>query len=113
MTIFAAGLVLSLSVVAADPPKPAAPAHLKVLVLEVNSTELTASEKVTLANLEAAHLSEESRLEVLSGEDVKQLVALSGQAAEVGVAGNCTDTCMAELAGALGAGVVIATQAGK
>src|SRR5689334_11544480 len=77
-----------------SPPMPAPPQHLKVLVLDVNSTELTQSEKVTLANLEAAHLSEEPRLDVLSGEDVKQLVALSGQAAEVGVSGNCTDSCM-------------------
>jgi hypothetical protein len=89
------------------------PARLKVLVLDVSSTDLTESERTTLTNLEAAQLSENTRLEVLSGEDIKQLVKLQGQAQDLGVDGNCTDACMAELAGALGAGVVVATQAGK
>jgi hypothetical protein len=91
----------------------AAPPRLKVLVLDVQSADLTANERTTLTNLAAAQLSEDTRLEVLSGEDIKQLVKLQGQAQDIGVEGNCTDACMAELAGALGAGVVVATQAGK
>ncbi len=97
----------------ANPPKPPKPAHLKVLVLDVNSEEFTEGEKVTIANLEAAHLSEEPGLEVLSGQDLKQLVALQGDAEDIGVNGHCTDACMAELAGTIGAGVVVATQVGK
>lgn len=96
----------------AQAPAPA-PQRLKVLVLDVQSTDLTESERTTLTNLEAAQLAENTRLEVLSGEDIKQLVKLQGQAQDLGVDGNCTDACMAELAGALGAGVVVATQVGK
>jgi hypothetical protein len=114
------GMLALLALLAAAPDATAANTaannaakHLKVLVLDVNSSVMDESEKTTLTNLEAAHLSEDTRLEVLSGEDLRQLVKLQGQAAELGVGGNCTDACMAELAGALGAGVVIATQAGK
>lgn len=81
---------------------PVSPVPLKVL--DVVSCDLTDSERTTLTNLEAAHLSEDVRLEVLSGEDLKQLLKLQGQAQELGVEGSCADACMAELAGALGAG---------
>jgi hypothetical protein len=107
--------MLALAVVAsllAQAPAPAPP-RLKVLVLDVQSADLSDNERTTLTNLAAAQLSEDERLEVLSGEDIKQLVKLQGQAQDIGVEGNCTDACMAELAGALGAGVVVATQAGK
>ena len=84
MTMLALAIAVALAAAADAPPAPPAkPQHLKVLVLDVNSVELTASERVTLANLEAAHLSQDPRLDVLSGEDVKQLVALQGQAQEL------------------------------
>ncbi|MDP2344242.1 MAG: hypothetical protein Q8O67_25005 [Deltaproteobacteria bacterium] len=83
-------------------------------MLDVVSAELSDSERTTLTNMEAAQLSGEGRLEVLSGEDLRQLMRLQGQAQELGLTGNCSaDACMAELAGALGAGLVISTQAGK
>lgn len=88
--------------------------RIKVLVLDVKSDALTDAERATLTNLIAGRLGERPELEVLSNEDVKQLVALQGQAQEIGMSSNCTnDACLAEIAGALGAGVVVASQAGK
>ena len=97
----------------AQVPTPTPGAHLKVLVLEVASTDMTESERTTLMNVETALLSEDPRLEVQNGDDLKQLVKLQGQAQEFDLKGNCADACMAELAGALGAGLVISTQVGK
>lgn len=105
--------LIQLAVLAAQASVPAAPAPLKVLVLDVASTDLTESERTTLTNLVAAHLGEQPKLDVLSGQELRQLMALSAQASEVGVGRDCTDACMAELAGAMGAGVVVSTQAGR
>ena len=104
--------LIQLAVLAAQVATPA-PAPLKVLVLDVASTDLTESERTTLTNLVAAHLGDQPKLDVLSGQELRQLMALSAQASEVGVGTDCTDACMAELAGAMGAGVVVSTQAGK
>lgn len=96
-----------------DAPAAQAP-RLKVLVLDATSSDLTESERATLTSLVATGLTETAALEVLSGADLRQLIALQAQATEIGVdKTDCTDACMAELAGALDAGVVVATQAGK
>lgn len=104
--------LMQLAVLAAPAPVAVTP-PLKVLVLDVASTDLTDSERTTLTNLVAAHLGDQPKLDVLSGQELRQLMALSAQASEVGVGTDCTDACMAELAGAMGAGVVVSTQAGR
>lgn len=92
----------------ADPP--AAPAKTKVLVLDVKSTDLQASEVATLTSLITAKLARYQELEAVSGQDLRRLMDLEAQKQSVG----CDDAgCLAEMAGALGAQIVIFGQAGR
>jgi hypothetical protein len=88
----------------------AAPARIKVLVLDVKSTVLNKSEIETLTSLITAHLGAYGQLDVLSGDDVKRLIDLEGQKQVIG----CDQrSCLAELAGAMGANLVVFGQAGR
>jgi hypothetical protein len=102
----AAALVVAASV--------AAPLHaaerVKVLVLDVKSKDLSASEVETLTSLVAAHLARYPQLDVLSSVDIKRLVDLEAQKQS---AGCDSGACLSEIAGAMGADLVFFGQAGK
>ena len=84
--------------------------RVKVLVLDVKSKDLTASEVETLTSLITAHLSRYAQLDVMSSVDIKRLVDLEAQKQS---AGCDAGACLSELAGAMGAELVFFGQAGK
>lgn len=103
------GLALLVPVVA-HAQAPAAKARTKVLVLDVKSSDLQKSEVETLTGLITAKLSRYPELETISGQDLKRLVDLEAQKQAAG----CDEAgCLAEMAGALGAQIVIFGQAGR
>jgi hypothetical protein len=84
--------------------------RIKVLVLDVKSTDLTPGEVDTLTSLVTAHLARSPQLDVLSGADLKRLVDLEAQKQSAG----CDEgSCLSEIAGAIGAQLVFFGQAGK
>lgn len=105
------GLSPALTAFADAPPAPAAPApRTKVLVLDVKSSDLQPSEVATLTSLITSKLARYQEIEAISGQDLKRLVDLEAQKQAVG----CDDAgCLAEMAGALGAQIVIFGQAGR
>jgi hypothetical protein len=70
----------------------------------------TQGELATLTSLVTASLSADTRLEVLSAADVKEVIAFEGDKQALG----CTDdsSCLAEVAGAMGARLVVFSQLG-
>jgi len=95
---------------AAPAPQPTAPTRTRVLVLDVKSKDLSASEIETLTSLITAHLSRYQQLDVMSSVDIKRLVDLEAQKQS---AGCDADSCLSEIAGAMGAELVFFGQAGK
>ncbi len=94
--------------IGADPPAPRQ--KTKVLVLDVKSTDLQPSEVATLTSLITSKLARYQEIEAISGQDLRRLVDLEAQKQAVG----CDDAgCLAEMAGALGAQIVIFGQAGR
>lgn len=100
----------------AQEPKPApvaaaAPAKVKVLVMDVAAAGLDASTVENITGLVAVILTEDTRLDVLSGADVKQMAALEGERQAMG----CTSdaSCLADIAGAMGAGLIVYGNGGK
>ena len=111
-------LICALPAVAANAPAapapaaatPAAAARTKVLVLDVKSADLQPSEVETLTSLVTANLARYQEIEAISGQDLKRLVDLEAQKQAAG----CDEAgCLAEMAGALGAQIVIFGQAGR
>lgn len=85
-------------------------ARTKVLVLDVKSSDLQKSEVETLTSLITAKLARYPEIEAISGQDLKRLVDLEAQKQAAG----CDEAgCLAEMAGALGAQIVIFGQAGR
>ena len=84
----------------------AGPTTTRVLVLDLKPSggvEPNVVENIT--GLCAAILSEDARLEVLSGPDLRQMMDLQGQKSAVGCTGDAS--CIAEVAGALDAKLVL------
>src|SRR5438552_1724168 len=97
-------LALILAVGASAHAAHAAPAErVKVLVLDVKSKALSASEVETLTSLITAHLARYPQLDVMSSVDIKRLVDLEAQKQS---AGCDAGACLSELAGAMGADLV-------
>jgi hypothetical protein len=99
---------------AAPPAEPAQPAPVKermrVLVLDLSDTGGLGPDVVkTVTGVVAVKLSDVKSLDVLSGDDVRRLAELE---AERQVAGCDEASCLAELAGALGARYVVFGQLG-
>jgi hypothetical protein len=102
-------LVSMLATLALAAPARAA-GRLRVLVLDVKSSDLQPGEVETLTSLVTAHLARYPQLDVMSGADIKRLVDLEAQKQSVG----CDEgACLAELAGAMGAELVFYGQAGR
>jgi len=85
---------------------PAAPTKTRVLVLDLKASGGVQPDVVeNITGLTAAILSEDERLEVLAGPDLRQMMALEGQKVALGCADDTS--CVAEVAGALGAKLVV------
>ncbi len=100
----------------ADPPTPpataAAPpatdkaaARYRLLVLDLKANDVDASIVTTLQGLVATGLSQYAALDVVSGDDLKQLVQLEADRSSMGCSEDAS--CLAEIADALGAQLVV------
>jgi hypothetical protein len=109
----ASAVLLCLSTFASTfsvPSLAAEPGRVKVLVLDIKSTDFSVGEVETLTSLVTAHLARYPELDVMSGADIKRLVDLEAQKQSAG----CDQgACLAEIAGAMGAQLVFFGQAGK
>ena len=91
---------------------PAPKARTKLLVLDLQSSDLEPSQRETLTGALAARAARFPSLDVISSMDLRQLADLRANQAATG----CEDasaSCMAELAHALGAELVLSSRAGK
>lgn len=100
----------------AAPPaeQPSGPKKLKLLVLDVkvaNPEDIDAGAADTLTQFVAAHAAR-FPLEVVAMSDVRDLVELEGQKQAMGC-DTSSSSCLGDLAGALGADLVLGTRAGK
>ena len=85
---------------------------VRLLVLDFKSddTRVKKSELTTLAGLTASHLGRFSELDVMTASEMQSLVALESEKA---VAGCADDSCLAEIANAIGARLVVLGQMGS
>src|SRR5690349_5255837 len=90
---------------------PAKAEKVKILVMDIAAAGLDASTVENITGLSAVILADDRRLDVLSGSDVKQMAALEGEKQAMG----CTNdaSCLAEVAGAMGAGLIVYGNGGK
>jgi hypothetical protein len=88
-----------------------APARTRLLVFDVKSTGGVSADTVqNLTGLIAALLSEDPRLEVLNGADLRSMLELEGERERMGCETNAS--CVAEVAGALDARLVVIADVG-
>ena len=94
-----------------ETPPPSALESPRVLIMDLKNNGVAADTVKTLQGILAVQVGAYSALDVISGEDVRRLVALEAEKQSVG----CDDSgaCMAEIAGALGAGLVIFGDVGQ
>lgn len=95
----------------ASPSEVGAPARTRLLVFDVKPTGGVGADTVqNLTGLIAALLSEDPRLEVLNGADLRSMVELEGEREKMGCESNAS--CVAEMAGALDARLVVIADVG-
>lgn len=96
---------------AAAAPERRAPAErLSVIVLDLTATTSTPEVARLVTDLVAVSLQRTARLEVLTSEDVRSVMTLEAEKEAIG----CEDaSCLAELAGALGAALVVHGSVGQ
>jgi hypothetical protein len=82
----------------------------KLLVLDVKSGDLSADQVATLTQMIASRAHRFAQVDAVSSADLRELATLEAEKQEAGCEG---DSCLAELAGALGARYVLSTRAGK
>ncbi len=85
---------------------------VKLLVLDVQGADLEQTQRETLTGTIAARATRFAALDVISSMDLRQLADLRADQAATGCE-DASSSCMAELANALGAELVLATRAGK
>jgi len=91
--------------------KPAAVGRARVLVMDLKASEVPPTTVETVTNIIVSGLSTYETLDVISGEDVKKLVELEATRTTMGC--NEDASCLAEIAGALGAQLVVFGAVGK
>lgn len=99
---------------AAPGPSPApafSPGRARILVLDMKANDVDPSTVATVTSIVVAGLAEFRTLDVLSGEDVRRLADLEASRMSAG----CSDdaSCLSEIAGALGAQLVVFGAVGK
>ena len=92
-------------------PAPQPPKKIRTLVMDLKSNGVDADTVETISGLIAVTLDGDARLEVLSGADVRQMIELESQKQAMGCADD--SSCLADVAGALGAELVVFGAAGK
>lgn len=105
-------MALSSTAMAAEPvaPTTAAPARPRVLVLTPTSKAFDAGTTSTIGGLVTSELASDPQLDIIASDDVERLAALEGDRQNAG----CTDnSCLAELAGAIGARYVVFGDVGR
>lgn len=105
-------LTLSSTAFAAEPvaAPTAAPARPRVLVLTPTTKVFDAATATTIGGLVTSELASDPDLDIIAADDVERLAALEGDRQNLG----CTDnSCLAELAGAIGARYVVFGDVGK
>lgn len=103
----------------ASPPPPTAPAPIEVaprpaerlLVLNLEAQGVEAALAETLTAVVVEQLSHRRELVVLSGKDLRDLVSLSAERQQLGECND--DSCLAEVAAAMGARYVVSGQVGQ
>ena len=97
-----------------EAPASTEPKRLKLLVLDVkaaNPDDVDAGQVETLTSFIAARAAR-FPFDVVSSADIRDMLELEGQKQEVGCDTTST-SCLGEIAGALGADLVLSTRAGK
>lgn len=96
---------------APPPPPPAAPTRYRLLVLDLKAVDVDKAAVETLQGFVVTGLSSYAELDVVSGEDVKNMVELQATRATMG----CSDdaSCLVEIADALGAQLVVFGNCGR
>ncbi len=87
-------------------------ARWKLLVLDVNAPDLEKSQAETLTTFIAARAARFPALDVTSATDIRDMAALEADKQQMGCDQGST-SCLAEIAGAMGADFVLSTHAGK
>lgn len=85
--------------------------RLKLIVLQLKGATLPAEQTGMISGLLAVMLSEYEAFEVLSDADVRRLVELEGEKQAMGCEADAS--CLAEIAGAMGARLVVFGEVGK
>jgi len=102
--LFSLSIASSVAVAADDADRP------RLLVLEPSSEVVNKPTLSTIASLMLVELSKQPGLDVISASDVKRLAELEGEKQSMG----CVDSsCLAELAGAMGARYVVFGDVGQ
>lgn len=97
---------------ASSPPPPAfSPGRARILVLDIKANDVDPNTVATVTSIVVAGLAEYRTLDVLSGEDVRRLADLEASRMQAG----CSDdaSCLSEIAGALGAQLVVFGAVGR
>ena len=96
----------------AETPAPAtAPAKPRLLVLDLKANGVAPEVVQTIQGVIAAAVGDTGAFDVLTGEDVRRLIALEGMKQTAGC--DADSSCLAEIAGALGARFVVFGDAGR
>ena len=96
----------------AETPAPAtAPAKPRLLVLDLKANGVAPDVVSTIQGVIAAAVGDTAAFDVLTGEDVRRLIELEGMKQTAGC--DADSSCLAEIAGALGARFVVFGDAGR
>lgn len=95
-----------------EAPAPPATPKRKLLVLDVQGADLEQTQRETLTGTITARATRFASLDVISSMELRQLADLRADQAATGCE-DASSSCMAELANALGAELVLSTRAGK
>lgn len=107
-------LVSSFSVVlAAAPATPPPGSAARILVLDLEATDVAAGEVALLQERVALRLSKMQGVQAISQGDMKRLIELEATKMAAGCDVNANSSCLAEVAGALGAQFVLTGKVGR
>lgn len=93
------------------PPPAFSPGRARILVLDIKANDVDPSTVATVTSIVVAGLAEYRTLDVLSGEDVRRLADLEASRMQAGCADDAS--CLSEIAGALGAQLVVFGAVGR
>jgi len=94
---------------AAEAESPAKPQKIRILVLDLKALDVAEPIVRTIQGLVTVELTRYPQLDVISGEDVKRVVELEADKQAIGCA---DESCLAEIAGAMGAELILFGEVG-